>query len=273
MLRQLGRVAHDVGAAGDAERWAGEALHIYRELNEWHQTGHAYDQLGEAACEQHEFERAAERFSEATHLLRQAGCEEGETSTLYHLARLAQAQGDVGRARTRCLNALRLMDARGVRREVGFAVELLAIVTVGEHPQRAARLLGAAERVREALGIALPPLDRDEHQRALSAARVALSATVFEQAWESGRAMSSGEVVTFALADAVEPAAVSSRPESPRVADGARTRGDAPGRARFHQPRDCGDARDRRADGRVTCRARAGQIGATLACPARRLGG
>ena len=212
VLRQRGRVAHDVGRGDDAERWASEALRIYRDLSEWHQAGHAYDQLGEAACEQRQFERAAERYSQATQLLRQAGCEEGETSTLYHEARLAHAQDDAERARTLCLNALRVMEGRGVRREVGFALELLAIVTVHEHPQRAARLLGAAENVRAAVGIALPPLDRDEHQRALSAARVALSAAAFEQAWESGRAMSSGEVVTFALADAVEPAAVSSRP-------------------------------------------------------------
>ena len=65
------------------------------------------------------------------------------------------------------------------------AVERLAALV--PDPARAARLLGAAEAVRDALGAPIAPLDQAEHTRLVERLRADLSAPDFQQAWAAGR--------------------------------------------------------------------------------------
>jgi hypothetical protein len=54
-------------------------------------------------------------------------------------------------------------------------LERLAAVAVAQaQSERAARLFGAAEGLREAMGAPLPPADRAEHDRSVAAIRTAL---------------------------------------------------------------------------------------------------
>ena len=66
---------------------------------------------------------------------------------------------------------------------------------------RAARLFGAAEGLRQAMGALLPPVHRAEHDRSVAAVRTALGEGAFAAAWAEGRAMSLDEVVALVLAE------------------------------------------------------------------------
>jgi hypothetical protein len=70
--------------------------------------------------------------------------------------------------------------------------------------ERAARLFGAAEALREAIGTPLPPADRAEHDRSVAAVRTALGEEAFAAAWAEGRALTLEHAVAFALADDVQ---------------------------------------------------------------------
>lgn len=65
--------------------------------------------------------------------------------------------------------------------------------------ERAARLFGAAEVLRVAIGTPLPPAARPAYDRAVAAARVGLDGEVFAAAWAAGRANTPEEAVAFAL--------------------------------------------------------------------------
>jgi hypothetical protein len=81
-------------------------------------------------------------------------------------------------------------------------LEGLAAVAVAQaQSQRAARLFGAAEGLREAIGAPVPPADRAEHDHSVAAVRSALGEAAFAAEWGEGQTMSLDEVVAYALND------------------------------------------------------------------------
>ena len=83
---------------------------------------------------------------------------------------------------------------------MAWSLEYLARVAGGlGQPERAARLFGAAEALREAIGAPLPPSGRDDHEREVAAARAHLDEHAFVQALAEGQAMSLEQAIAYAL--------------------------------------------------------------------------
>ncbi len=68
-------------------------------------------------------------------------------------------------------------------------------------PESAARLLGAAEAVRQAIGARLPPVERADYEATVQATRAALGDEAFAAARAAGLALTLEQVVAEALAD------------------------------------------------------------------------
>jgi hypothetical protein len=86
-------------------------------------------------------------------------------------------------------------------------LEGLAAIAAGTgEPARVARLLGAVEALREAMGTPQPPVERLDHEATVAATRAALGAAAFAAAWSEGQALTPEEAVAYALADEPEPA-------------------------------------------------------------------
>jgi hypothetical protein len=66
-------------------------------------------------------------------------------------------------------------------------------------PERAARLFGATDAVRTALGVPVRPVDRPRYDRDVSAVRTALGPDAFAAAWAAGRALPLEQAITEAL--------------------------------------------------------------------------
>ena len=79
-------------------------------------------------------------------------------------------------------------------------MEVAAQFGAETHPDRAARLLGAVEALREAIGAPLPPAQRGEIDRVTAAMRDALGEETFAAAWAEGGAMTPDQAVAHALA-------------------------------------------------------------------------
>jgi non-specific serine/threonine protein kinase len=88
---------------------------------------------------------------------------------------------------------------------------LAAIATTVGHPERAARLLGAADRLRTSIGAPLSPTQETDQGRALATARAKLGSTAFAKAWATGQASSLEEAVSEALS-LTPPTNASARP-------------------------------------------------------------
>lgn len=82
----------------------------------------------------------------------------------------------------------------------GLEISALLALTVGQM-DRAARLLGAADALRETIGQPLSPSERAGVDVDVATVRTALGDDAFTAAWAVGRAMSLEEVIAYALED------------------------------------------------------------------------
>ena len=134
----------------------------------------------------------AERLSqEALEYLPRSVSPYGRALALSIQANIARARGDSVRAAELCHERLNLpADAWSLR----WSLEELAdtAVDLGEM-ERAARLLGASEALRERIGIILVPSRLVDHETSVNSVRVALAEETFAAAWQEGRAMSDDE--------------------------------------------------------------------------------
>jgi hypothetical protein len=67
-------------------------------------------------------------------------------------------------------------------------------------PERAARLLGDATALRDAIAAPLLPFEGRHYERSVAAVRMALDAAVFTEAWAAGQAMPLEQAIAYALA-------------------------------------------------------------------------
>lgn len=72
---------------------------------------------------------------------------------------------------------------------------------LGDQPERAARLWGAAERLRQSIGCRTAPAARAVYERAMAAARAELGEEAFAAVWAAGQALPLAQALAEALGD------------------------------------------------------------------------
>jgi len=160
--------------------------------------------LGRVALAAGDDNRAAALLEEALSRQENLGDWPGVVADMLGIGTMAWHQGDAVEAAWRYRDALGLAQQIGDRLGLAVAAERLAAVTVARVTtdpaagERAARLLGAAAALREAIGAPLPPIDRAEHERAVAAARGALGEQGFAAAFASGRELPPAGIVAEA---------------------------------------------------------------------------
>jgi hypothetical protein len=114
---------------------------------------------------------------------------------------VALAQGDQAAARSLYTEALNTFREHDDREGSAFALERFAtLAAAAGQSETVARLLGAAEALREAIEFPLPPVDRTEYyDRLVGETRIALGEERYAAAWDAGRALSLEEAIAFAL--------------------------------------------------------------------------
>ncbi len=83
--------------------------------------------------------------------------------------------------------------------DISWALELLGIAWAESDNAAAARLLGAAEALRESLGGALDGVELALHERGLAVLAAGPDSAGAEEAWEAGRKLTADEAVVLAL--------------------------------------------------------------------------
>jgi hypothetical protein len=100
--------------------------------------------------------------------------------------------------------ALRRVAELEFRDVIGYCFEgLAAVLAFTGQPDPAARLLGAAEALRESLGVDLAPAERETHEETAAAVRAALGEEQFSDAWRLGRELALEQAIAYALQEEV----------------------------------------------------------------------
>jgi tetratricopeptide (TPR) repeat protein len=205
-LRLLGFVAMDQGDFGRSAALIEESLALCRELVDKRSISSSLLLLGFAARVQGDYGRATTLLKESLSLFQESGAkqEAGDKSGIAHslclLGLVDRDQGDYGRATALLEESLSLFRELEDRRGIAQCLEgLAAAVGAQGGPECAARIFGAAEALREVIGVPMQFSDRADYDRSVASVRTALGEEAFSTAWAEGRKMTSEEAVEYAL--------------------------------------------------------------------------
>src|SRR5439155_4834964 len=151
----------------------------------------ALSYLGETARTRGDLKSARGFLERSLEIRREEGYTSVIAGLLGYLAAVTAGEGDLDAARSLYLESLAIRRELGDRRGIAVCLEGLVGISVRSDAgkERAARLLGAAEALRESLGAPLPPVHRAEYQRNVAAVRAGFDEQALAAAWDEGRVM------------------------------------------------------------------------------------
>ncbi len=189
----LGNLGLGEASQGNYERARAlfeEELALFRELKAKVEIALALHNLGDVARYQGDHRRAMAYLEECLSVCEELGDKRLTSMTLNILGLIARWQGDFARSAALHIESLALSRELGEKLCIAQSLEGLAgVYGMQKHPERAARLLGAAEAVREAINAPLLPIDRADYGRIVSIIRAQLDEAAFAVVWAEGRTM------------------------------------------------------------------------------------
>jgi tetratricopeptide (TPR) repeat protein len=158
------------------------------------------------ATDQGDYPAARALLEESLAIHRELGDLFGVAFLRNTLGDVALNQGDYPAARALHEESLAIFREIGERWGIPYSLEGLAAVGASLRDSlRAARIWGAAERLRAEIGTPLKPNVRPGYDRRVAAARVASGDdAAFDSAWQEGRGLTLDQAINLALAKPVE---------------------------------------------------------------------
>jgi Tetratricopeptide repeat len=164
--------------------------------------GWTLNHLGLAAQLRGDYERAAQLHQESlAHFPSDYG---GRREAYLCLGESALGLGQIPESARWLAQGLALSKAVGAQSGIAWCLAGLgSVATLEEEPERAARLWGAAERLRQAIGCRPAPAARATYERAIATARAQLGEDAFAAAWAEGNALGLEQAIVYALSEGV----------------------------------------------------------------------
>jgi hypothetical protein len=133
-------------------------------------------------------------------LYRQLGDQWGEALILGNNAAIREAEGNYMEACILARQSMRVSCGLNDKRSLSQGLDMLAglISLEGEHEQ-AARLMGAAQALRDSIFAVIEPLNRSTYERWMAQVRANLDEATFTAAWAEGRLMTLEQAIEYAL--------------------------------------------------------------------------
>jgi predicted ATPase/DNA-binding CsgD family transcriptional regulator len=219
------RIAADLGdkstlslasiALGGALIWEGDldraesllerCLDLQEGLPDRRWAANALGTLGSIWSLRGDHSRAFELFGRAIGLCREAGDRYIQTWMLHGQAQEAWFMADMDGAERILTETLRLSHAVDNQVGVGMSIEVLAWIGASSgRAERAARLLGGVQALRDAIPATLQPTFVQDHDACLASTRSALGDREFERFYRDGTHMTTDQLVSLALEELEE---------------------------------------------------------------------
>ena len=200
-LDSLGLLAYYRGDYPQAQALCEEGLALHRDVGHKFGITGSLNSLALVACAQGDYKQASALCQESLALSRETRDKGATARSLNVLARVACAHREYERGEVLLRESLTLF--REMRNRPGIMRCLDGLADVArrrELPERAARIFGVAENLRESIGAALPLAERLELDQNVFALRAHLGDAAFASAWTAGRAMTVEQAIEYALA-------------------------------------------------------------------------
>lgn len=200
-LGNLGILALERGELDGAKTLFTEGLEINRRLHNLEGLAPSLINLSIVTVRQGDYAAAHTLLEEALAINRKRKDNWGVATALINLGDVLCVQGEVGEARAVFGEGLRLAQELGDRESLAYALEGFASIAATQgQGERAARLRGAAEALREASSNPRPPSSgASTYEQDTELIRADLGEVAFAEAWTRGRGTPLEEAVAYAL--------------------------------------------------------------------------
>lgn len=199
-LHNLGGVVYSQGDDEGARLLFEESLVLFRELGDRLAIGNSLNNLANIYDDQGKYGAAQALYEESLSCFEELENKRGIALALSNLSALHCSQGNYGIARTYSVECLTLYRNLGEKLGIARVLEGFANLAGSQgQPERASRLYGAVEALREVISAPIPANARAEHAHDIAAIYHALSEEVFATMWAEGRAMTIEQAIEYAL--------------------------------------------------------------------------
>jgi predicted ATPase len=199
-LNSLGINALNRNEYAKATKLLGESLALRQELGDPWSIAQTLGNFASLAMQQGDDVNAKKYSEESLALFQRTGDPRSIARQLMELGDFARREGDFVRATTLLTQALSQLWQIRDQWSLTFVLDNLASLANAQgNPERSARLFGAAEYLREAIGMPLQALDRAEYEQNVGSVRKNLDEMTFAKAWAEGRIMTLEQVFAYAL--------------------------------------------------------------------------
>ena len=189
--------AHDFTAA---QAYSEEGLRLIREVGNPFFTAITIMGSGSQALAQGHYAEARARLEESEKLFYELGDRHMALGVQSERAHIERQLGNYARALELYHQSILAWQELGHRVSLAREFECLAFIACTQSQlQRAARLLGAAESIRENLNSPMTATERVEYDQNVSTLRAQMKQSDFATAWAEGRAMTLEQAIEFAL--------------------------------------------------------------------------
>jgi predicted ATPase/DNA-binding SARP family transcriptional activator len=203
VARALGDLASVLDLEGDAEQAIPlymESAALLRRLGFEYELGTVLSNLGVCQMTLGRLDEAERLYAEAVELCRKSGRDEQLVISLFNLGRVSMLQGRPEAARERFEEALEAARALGYPEMIAYCLKGFAeVLTAGGDGERAARLLGASDRLFSDLGAHVEASEWATYERTVAELKGMLGDDAYAAAHADGRALSPEQSLALAF--------------------------------------------------------------------------
>ncbi len=198
--QSMARIASSRGDLSEKQRYFGKLKELTRETPLSFQAGMSFLGMGMDESIHGNYGAAKQIFEDGLNIFRRFRNKNFQTVLTSELGHVARHTGDMQEARRIYRETIKAWRDSGNRAAIAHQLECFAFIAIEEEePQRAIRLFGAAEALRERVHSPMTDYERVEYDRELAQLRSSLDETEFNALWAEGRALTMEQAIEFAL--------------------------------------------------------------------------
>jgi tetratricopeptide (TPR) repeat protein len=198
--QNMARIAISQGDQAEKQKYLGKLNELRREAPVSIQAGLFLMGLGRSEVEQRNYDDAKKLFDDALDIFIQLRIKIYQMAAKSQLGHIARYTGDLAGAKSIYRETILGWQDIGNRGAVAHELESLAAIAIAEDElQRAYKLLGAAEALRERSSSPMTDFERIEYDRDVARARSLLDKDEVDQLWAEGRNMTMNAAIELAV--------------------------------------------------------------------------
>jgi predicted ATPase/class 3 adenylate cyclase len=200
LTNMAGVIAMTEGDPQKVKTYSEEGIGLLKEAGA--QWGVAMSSFGAGlfAARQGNYTEALSQFEASIPVFTELGDKHRINMAYSEIGHVERRQGHFKQAKLNYHKTLLEWQRLGHRAAIAHELECLAMIAKSEEDeQRAATLFGAAEALRESVGLPMTPFEHMEYEREVNDLRANMDRTEYTRAWAEGRSLSMEQAIAFAM--------------------------------------------------------------------------